>query len=230
MMNGIYREGAKTAKKTKILFCLHFLSSRPSRLRGGNSIFLFLAVMMLAAGCAPERYVLGESGRAAGPDEAIHNAERYLHDRPNWKIDCSHFVLACYHSPGMNAFLNRRHYNHNLVYDLNYYLTQQKTRRAHAADIQPGDILIFNKTYDINHDGHIDDKDVFTHTGLVESFEHMTVTYIDASEGRKPPRLHRRRFSFYGDGPNETVATDPATGHKIHARDTFYAAYGPPPE
>jgi hypothetical protein len=230
MMNGIYREGAKIAKKIKILFCLNPFSSRPSRLRGGNSIFLFPAVMMLVAGCAPGRYELGERDPAAGPNEAIHNAERYLHDRPNWKIDCSHFVLACYHSPGMNAFLNRRRYNHNLVYDLNYYLTQQKTRRPRAADIQPGDILIFNKTYDINHDGHIDDKDVFTHTGIVEAFEHMTVTYIDASEGRKPPRIHRRRFSFYGNGPNETVATDPATGHKIHARDTFYAAYGPPPQ
>jgi len=57
----------------------------------------------------------------------------------------------------------------------------------------------------------------------------MVVTYIDASEGRKPPRIHRRRFGFYGNKYNETVATDPATGRKIHARETFYAAYGPPP-
>ena len=189
-------------------------------------LFLSLGVLALTAGCAPGRYELEERGQAASPDEAIHNAEEYLHSRSNWKIDCSHFVLACYHSPGMNAFLNRRRYHHNLVYDLNYYLTHQKTRRARAADIQPGDILIFNKTYDINHDGHIDDKDVFTHTGLVESFHDMVVTYIDASEGRKPPRIHRRTFSFFGKDHNETVAMDPATGHKIHARDTFYAAYG----
>ncbi|HEY5038125.1 MAG TPA: hypothetical protein VIJ93_03530, partial [bacterium] len=101
-------------------------------------------------------------------------------------------------------------------------------RRARAGDIQPGDILIFNKTYDINHDGHIDDKDVFTHTGIVETFNNMMVTYVDASEGRKPPRLHRRQFSFYGDGHNETVTKDPATGRKIHARETFYAAYAAP--
>ena len=143
-------------------------------------------------------------------------------------MDCSHFVLACYHSGSMNAFLNRRKYNHNLVYDLNYFLTQKKTRRKKAADIQPGDILIFNKTYDINHDGHINDKDVFTHAGLVESFKDWVVTYIDASESRKPPILRRRSFSFIGDKHNERVATDPATGRKITHRETFYAAYAAP--
>jgi hypothetical protein len=115
-----------------------------------------------------------------------------------------------------------------LVYDLNYYLTAHKRRRPQAAEIQPGDILIFNKTYDINGDGHIDDKDVFTHTGIVEKFEDGVVTYIDASKERRPPRIHRRRFSFYGNKFNETVAVDPATGRKIRARETFYAAYAVP--
>ncbi|MGH7739706.1 MAG: hypothetical protein ACREL1_06125, partial [bacterium] len=115
----------------------------------------------------------------------------------------------------------------NLTYYLNRYLTLAKTRRTHAADIEPGDILIFNKTYDLNHDGHIDDKDVYTHTGIVESFKDWVVTYIDASPGRHPD-IQRRRFSFYGDQYNETVARDPATGAKIHARDTFYAAYAVP--
>jgi hypothetical protein len=183
---------------------------------------LCLAGALLAASCAsPDRYLRG--GAQASPEEAIHNAEEYLQHRRDWKIDCSHFVLDCYHSSEMDHFLNRRRYHHNLVYDLNYYLTQKKTRRARAADIRPGDILIFNKTYDINRDGRIDDQDVFTHAGLVESFDRdkMLVTYIDASEGRHPPR-------FYGEGNNETVATDPATGRKIKARETFYAAYGAP--
>ena len=190
---------------------------------------LFAVVCLFLTGCAsPDRYL--REGTQASPEEAIHNAENYLKHRSDWKIDCSHFVLYCYHSSEMDSFLNRRKYHHNLVYDLNYYLTQKKTRRAKAADIRPGDILIFNKTYDINRDGRIDEKDVFTHAGLVESFDRdkMLVTYIDASEGRKPPRIHRRRFSFYGEGNNETVATDPATGRKIHARETFYAAYGAP--
>lgn len=187
-----------------------------------------LLITALGIGCVPGQYRLRETGTPATPEEAIQNAEGFLRNNPNWKIDCSHFVLACYHSPPMDAFLNRRKYHHNLVYDLNYYLTHQKNRRARAADIQPGDILIFNKTYDINHDGHIDDKDAFTHAGIVESFKDMVVTYIDASEGRKPPRLHRRTFSFYGAGHNETVARDPATGRRIHARDTFYAAYAVP--
>jgi hypothetical protein len=187
-----------------------------------------IIITMFGFGCAPGQYNLRESGAPASPEEAIHNAQEYLSRNSDWKIDCSHFVLACYHSPEMDAFLNRRKYHHNLVYDLNYYLTQKKTRRKRAADIQPGDILIFNRTYDINHDGHIDEKDLFTHAGLVERFHDRVVTYIDASESRKPPRIHRRTFSFFGQGNNETVATDPATGRKIHARDTFYAAYSIP--
>jgi hypothetical protein len=189
----------------------------------------FLGMLLIGMGCAPSFMNL-RGGVQASPEEAIHNAEDSLEHNRNWKIDCSHFVLNCYHSSEMNAFLNRRKYHHNLVYDLNYYLTQKKTRRPRAADIKPGDILIFNRTYDINRDGRIDEKDVFTHAGLVEWFDRdkMLVTYIDASESRKLPRIHRRMFSFYGEGNNETVAVDPATGRKIHARETFYAAYGAP--
>ena len=143
---------------TKIMkpFCFPLRSLRLC----GKCCLFFLVLM---AGCAPIGYEVRHTGVQATAEEAIRNAENILIHNPNWHIDCSHFVLACYHSGEMNAFLNRRRYNHNLVYDLNYYLTQKKTRRKRAADIQPGDILIFNKTYDINHDGHIDDKDVFTH-------------------------------------------------------------------
>jgi hypothetical protein len=168
-------------------------------------------------------------GVQATPEEAISNAKYYLRNKPNWEIDCSHFVLACYHSPQMDKFFSKYSYlKHNLTKDLRIYLEHNGKRRAHAADIQPGDILIFNKTYDKNGDGRIDDQDTDTHCALVESFKDMLVTYIDASESRKPPRIHRRKFSFYNSGPNETVATDPATGRKIHARETFSAAFCPP--
>jgi hypothetical protein len=193
--------------------------------------YVFLGFIFLLTGCAPLRYSPMESREQATPQEAIQNAENFLKTRPNWEIDCSHFVLACYHSPEMNRFFGKYSYlNHNLTKDLRIYLEQKKTRRARAADIQPGDILVFNKTYDKNHDGHIDEKDTDTHVGIVESFNDWMVTYIDASESRKPPRIHRRKFSFYPKKPgdNETVATDLATGTKIHARDTFYAAYGAP--
>ena len=193
-------------------------------------LFLFLLLLSgFLGGCVSySRNALMENGPTASPEEAIRNAENILTHNPDWHIDCSHFVLACYHSGAMNAFLNRRKYNHNLVYDLNYFLTQQKTRRKRAVDIQPGDILIFNKTYDINHDGRIDDKDVFTHAGLVESFKNWVVTYIDASESRKGHILRRRAFSFIGDKNNERVARDPATGRKILHLETFYAAYAAP--
>ena len=189
-----------------------------------------LAVFCFLSGCAPVGYEIQHTGVQAAPEEAIRNAENFIKSRPNWRIDCSHFVLACYHSPEMDRFFSKYSYlQHNLTKDLRIYLEQKKTRRAHAADIQPGDILIFNKTYDKNGDGRIDDKDSDTHCAIVESFHDMVVTYIDASEGRRPPRLHRRQFSFYDSGPNPHVATDPATGRRIRARETFSAAFGPPP-
>src|SRR5258708_265589 len=199
-----------------------------------KQVFSPLLLLALGAaywvGCAPVGYYPQmNEGSQATPREAIQDAENYMKSRSDWKIDCSHFVLACYHSPEMNRFFGKFSYlNHNLTKDLRIYLEQKGTRRARAAEIQPGDILIFNKTYDKTHDGRIDDKDTDTHCALVESFQNMVVTYIDASESRKPPRLHRRTFSFYGEGHNETVARDPATGNKIHARDTFYAAYAAP--
>ncbi len=189
--------------------------------------FLFLTLVLCewSMSCAPSRYFLSESTQTASPEEAVQNAQNYLLNQPDWKIDCSHFVLVCYHSGKINHFLKHQKGNHNLVRDLNSYLESQNTIRVHAADIRPGDILIFNKTYDINHDGHIDDKDVYTHVGIVKDNQNGLMTYIDASDDRKPPRIHLRRFSFVDDKFNETVARDPATGRKIHARETFHAAY-----
>jgi hypothetical protein len=188
-------------------------------------LFLILVLFCGGLGCAPSHYLLSESTQTASPEEAVQNAKNYLINESDWKIDCSHFVLVCYHSGKINHFLKHQRGNHNLVRDLNDYLESQNTRRVHAADIRPGDILIFNKTYDINHDGHIDDKDIYTHAGIVEDNQNDLVTYIDASDDRKPPRIHLRRFSFIDDHFNETVARDPATGRKIRARETFHAAY-----
>jgi hypothetical protein len=188
-------------------------------------LFLLLVLGGWGTGCAPVHYLMSEDEQAALPEEAVQNAKNYLINQSDWKIDCSHFVLACYHSGKMNHFLKHQKGNHNLVRDLNTYLEIQEGRRVHAADIKPGDILIFNKTYDINHDGHIDDKDLYTHTGIVEDYQNGLVTYIDASDDRKPPRIHLRRFSFIDNNFNETVARDPATERKIHARETFHAAY-----
>ncbi len=206
-------------------------------MKGGAHFIAGSALTLIfLAGCVPMgRYDSGEElGQARGtgspqasPSDAIRSAEDILKHRPNWDTDCSHFVLACYHSPEMTDFLNRRKYGHNLVYDLNYYLTQKKTRRKKAADIQPGDILVFNKTYDINGDGHIDDRDVFTHAGIVESFQDWVVTYIDASKSRKGDKIKRRSFSFYPRNRSENgrIAVDPATGREILHKEAFYAAY-----
>jgi hypothetical protein len=189
------------------------------------SLSLLLVLCGWGTGCAPDHYLMSENAQTALPEEAVQNAKDYLIHESDWKIDCSHFVLACYHSGQINHFLKHQRGGHNLVRDLNIYLENQKGRRVHAADIKPGDILIFNKTYDINHDGHIDDKDLYTHIGIVEDYQNGLVTYIDASEDRKPPRIHLRRFSFMDNHFNETVARDPATGRKIHALETFHAAY-----
>jgi hypothetical protein len=194
-------------------------------------LFFLLTAAGLLAGCVPiGRNEINHTGGQATPEDVIQNAEYFLRHKPDWKIDCSHFVLACYHSPEMDRFFGKYSYlHHNLTKDIRIYLEKKGTRRAHAADIQPGDILIFNKTYDRNHTGHIDDSDTDTHCGIVESFKGMVVTFLDASEGRKPPRIHRRQFSFYDSGPNPHVAVDPGTGRRIRLRETFYAAFGPPP-
>ena len=190
-------------------------------------LFLLLVLGGWGAGCAPAAlYILSENTPTASPEEAVQNAKNYLVNQSDWKIDCSHFILACYHSGKINSFLNHLRNKHNLVRNLDDYLASQNSRRIHAADIRPGDILIFNKTYDINHDGHIDDRDLYTHAGIVKDYQNGLVVYIDASQDRKPPRIHLRRFSFTDDHFNETVARDPASGRKIHARETFHAAYG----
>jgi hypothetical protein len=184
--------------------------------------------LLLGSGCGSSRYILSERTITASPEEALQRAREYLNGRSDWRIDCSHFVLTCYHSGKMNSYFLHRKGHKQLTYDLNAYLTLNKTRRAKAVDIRPGDILIFDKTYDINRDGHIDEKDVFTHVGIAESCNNGVLIYIDASEDRHPPRIRRRQFSFFNDRFNETVATDRATGRKIRARETFYAAYEVP--
>ncbi len=194
--------------------------------RSAFLVLVWVALGFLGGGCmAPGRYLLSEDTPTASPEEAVQNARDFWAHRPGWKVDCSHFVLACYHSGKMNRFLNHRKGNHNLTRDLNTYLTLLKTRRAQVKDIRPGDILIFDKTYDINRDGRIDARDEMTHTGIVESYDNGLVTYIDSSDDRRPPRIHRRRFSFFDDNINEVVARDSATGRKIRARETFRAAF-----
>jgi hypothetical protein len=173
---------------------------------------------------------LDVSGTQASAREAIEEARRRLKHDPNWRVDCSNFVLSCYRSQAMSDFFRKQRPGRNLTYYLNRYLALAKTRRARAADIQPGDILIFNRTYDLNRDGRIDEKDEFTHAAIVESFEDWTLTYIDASKGRTAPYLRRRSFSFYPKtrAQNGRVAVDPATGREILHKETFYAAYAVP--
>jgi hypothetical protein len=203
-----------------------------------NAFLAFSLAALVLGGCVPLR-AGGTAGTpeapAPGPaqadaKEAIAQAQHYLRENPNWYIDCSNFVLSCYQSPEMKGFFKRQKSGKNLTYYLNRYLTLAKTRRAKAADIQPGDILIFNMTYDLNRDGRIDAKDEFTHAGIVESFKDWKVTYLDSSLGRSNPKIRRRSFSFYPKGRqgNERVAVDPATGREILHKETFYAAYAVP--
>lgn len=203
-----------------------------------NAFLVFSLATLVLGGCVPLR-AGGTGGTPEAPvpgkpqakaQEAIAQAQRTLRDNPNWRIDCSGFVLSCYQSQKMADFFKRQRSGKNLTYYLNRYLTLAKTRRAKAADIQPGDILIFNKTYDLNRDGHIDEKDEFTHAGIVESFKDWKVTYLDSSLGRSNPKIRRRSFSFYPKGRqgNERVAVDPATGREILHKETFYAAYAVP--
>lgn len=192
--------------------------------------FLAFAATLLGllGGCAaPGRYAMPDDRDTASPREALANAEHYLKTRPTWRVDCTGFVRACYHSAEMTDYARRQPPGRNMAQSLFRFCTDHWKRRARFAMIQPGDIVIFDKTYDANRDGHIDDKDRWTHAGLVESFEDGVLTYLDASEGRKGAKIRRRSFSIKKDGKNETVAHDPTTGRAIHHRETFDAAFGP---
>jgi cell wall-associated NlpC family hydrolase len=179
------------------------------------------------AGCAgPGRYTIPADGATASPGEAVENAEDYLAKRPDWNIDCSGFVRACYHSAAMTEYAYRQPPARNLAQTLFRFCTAHWHRRAKFADIRPGDIVIFDKTYDANHDGEINEKDKWTHAGIVESFKGGMLTYLDASKGRKGHKLKRRSFSIKNGGKNETVAVDRKTGRHITHRETFNAAFG----
>jgi len=163
----------------------------------------------------------------AAPSEALENGESYLKERADWAIDCSGFVRACYHSAEMTRYAISQPPGRNMAQSLFRFCTDRWHRRKRFAEIRPGDILIFDKTYDANHDGRIDAADRWTHAGLVESFRDGLLTYLDASEGRKGAKLRRRFFSIKPGGKNETVAVDRATGRKIKHKETFDAAFGP---
>jgi cell wall-associated NlpC family hydrolase len=163
----------------------------------------------------------------ASPQEALDNAERFIAERPDWSVDCSGFVRACYHSAEMTRYALHQPPGRNMAQSLFRFCTDRWHRRKRFNEIQPGDILIFDKTYDANHDGHIDEKDRWTHAGLAVSFGDGLLVYLDASEGRKGPKIRRRSFSIKTGGKNETVATDKATGRRITHRETFNAAFGP---
>src|SRR5665213_3642115 len=96
------------------------------------SLFLLLVLCGWGIGCAPGHYLMSENAQTASPEEAVQNAKNYLINQSDWKIDCSHFVLTCYHSAQINHFLKHQRGDHNLVRDLNAYLENQKGRRVHA--------------------------------------------------------------------------------------------------
>jgi len=185
-----------------------------------------LAAVFLLAGCAGNRYTRSDRGRAATGAEALTTAQDILKRHPSWDVDCTGFLMACYHSPEMARYVRHQPNGRNLAQSIFRFCTDYGVRRARFVQIQPGDILIFDKTYDANHDGHIDDQDKWTHAGIAVSFEDGLLTYIDASRGRKGRNVQRRSFSIRPGGKNERVAIDPATGRRILHRETFNAAFG----
>jgi hypothetical protein len=134
-------------------------------------------------------------------------------------------VRACHNSKKMDGFLESQK-SGNLTLSIYRYLRRAGVERKDPSEIKPGDILIFHYTYDINKDNAIDSEDVYTHSGIAESFRNGLLTYIDSSKGRTPPRIRRRSFSFNPGGKNERVATDPVSGRVIRHRETYAAAFG----
>jgi len=184
-----------------------------------------LALVFLLSSCVGVPVRQEKTPPVADANRIIANARHYRKTRPDWKVDCSHFVMACAPSEKLEAFL-RTQSDPRLTRNIYRFLRKEGRERKSPSGIRPGDILFFHYTYDANGDGAIDASDVYTHSGIAESYVDGTLTYIDASKGRKPPRIRRRSFSFKEGGKNERVATDPKTGREIRHRDTYHAAFG----
>lgn len=182
--------------------------------------------LLVLAGCSTAP-LYEYAAAPPSPDRIVANARQYLSQRPNWNIDCSNFVRACVKSEAMDSYLASQG-GRNLTLSIFGYLRRYGAERKEPGAIRPGDILIFHKTYDANRDGAIDGQDLYTHSGIAESFRDGILTYIDSSKGRQDPKVRRRSFSFKEGGKNEKVATDPRTGRAIRHRETYAAAFGLP--
>lgn len=201
---------------------LHLLLACAAALSG--AVLTGCAAHARSTGGSQARTLPRQSVAASHP--ALANAQRYLEERPGWDIDCSGFVRACYRSEAMTRYAQRQPASRNMAQVLFRYCTDHGKRRKRFAEMQPGDIVIFNKTYDANRDGAIDEKDRWTHAGIVESYEDGVLTYLDSSRGRKGDKIRRRAFSIRPGGLNERVAVDPKTGTVIRHRETFDSAFG----
>lgn len=191
-----------------------------------NRLVVYSILLCLLVGCGGSDRVLSAERQTARGSEALSAAVWLLENEPYRNIDCSAFVRACYHSAEMKAYLRRQPSGRSMARGLFRFCTDRWIRRARFADIQPGDLVFFNKTYDANRDGAINGGDRWTHVGIAESFSEGKLVYLDASKGRKGPRIRRRSFSILPKGKNENVARDPATGARITHKDTFDSAFG----
>ena len=188
--------------------------------------YLWILLSVVLPGCSTVPFY-EYAAAPPSPVDTVSRARSYLAERPDWDIDCSNFVRACVRSEAMDSYLASQG-GRNLTLSIFGYLRRYGAERKQPGAIQPGDILIFHKTYDANRDGAIDSQDLYTHLGIAESMKDGVLTYIDASKGRKDPKIRRRSFSFREDGKNERGATDPKTGRVIRHRETYAAAFGSP--
>lgn len=184
------------------------------------------ALVFVLAGCAG--VTIQQRTADDTPLKALRRAQAFLKEKPFWRVDCSNFVRACYDYPPLETFLRKKTGDRNLTYYLFEFFRTVGVARG-KNHVKPGDVVFFHKTYDQNHDGSIDERDRFTHVGIVESLSSGRLTYLDASLSRQrrgEAVLQRRVVHLFGGSSDETVARDPKTGTPIRHSETVGEIFG----
>lgn len=131
-------------------------------------------------------------GCAGGPDTSPErqNAENRPSDLivaasrsalGDTRFDCSSFVIATYQAAGIDLSPHLSRYEGNGVARI--YAPADDLELLTGSDLQPGDVIFWDNTYDRNEDGLWNDP--LTHTGIVVSVEPDGTVYFAHSHYRE---------------------------------------------
>lgn len=128
-----------------------------------------------------------------------------------YPYDCSGFVCAVYKKALDITFFKLEHHStkgKNGV-DLIFTYLQEHGTLYKSGTPDEGDIIFFDKTYDINKDGSLNDR--LTHVGIVEKVDrHKTITFIHlVSGGIERAYMNLKHPHMYINPENKQIYNTP---------------------